>query len=236
MTDQYTTGEIPVVAPDPRMVAGQLGADPRVQAAAALRTMTPEQRAAGQPQTNVPDEPRMPNGSPLNASYNGHVPRKLTRQQFRDLRRQERENGVPFWLEKSEVEARVRDLPFTDRVMLAGIPPEMHHVINKAIAASNDVADMVNQVPTIEAMLEVAEGDSALCNALCIAGFIWPRLTVSEAEADAANSDDVLWVEELAVEERKAYQRFVMRDRESEAEIARLASFPRTGMEEAATR
>jgi hypothetical protein len=164
---------------------------------------------------------------------------RKTRAEVREMRRQEREVGVPFWLKKSEMEARVRDLPFADRIMLKGIPAEMRVSIEQAIDLTANAAGS----PGITAALKLVDAEADLSDGVCIAGFIWPRLVRTQMElqqliGQGADPEDVWLVEDLHPEEKAAYRDFVFRDRTDgeKEDTARLASFPGAGLAQAADR
>jgi hypothetical protein len=167
-------------------------------------------------------------------SHNGHA--RKSRAEVREMRRKEREEGVVFHLKNSDFDARVRDLPFTDRIMLKGIPADMRVSIERAV----DLTSTVQGNPGISTALNLMDAEADLSDAVCIAGFIWPRLVRTEHErtmalqVDGSAEDDVWLVEDLHPDEKAAYRDFVFRDRDSEKEdTARLASFPGAGMAEA---
>lgn len=156
-----------------------------------------------------------------------------TRAQAREALRRERDEGVEYYLVKTRRTARVRDLPFTDRVMLTGIPVEMKPAIDSAINQSLGIADGSGPL-SVDAMLRVSDGDQALADALCIAGFIKPRLVRIEAELDG--TDDVWLVDDIHPDDRKAYRVWISRDRGEDADIQRLAAFHGAGVAEAGIR
>ena len=169
----------------------------------------------------------MPNIQPQSA--------RITRTEVVEIRRREREQGVDFPLAKTsaeagrEIVAKVRDLPFTDRTMLTGIPTELRASLNRAMgfAQATDINDF-------DATLNALESLDNLGRALCIAGFIWPRLVLHEYELDGTDS---CWlVDDLAASERDAYRDFAMRRRDgAQQEVERLATFPGAEMAETST-
>ena len=142
----------------------------------------------------------------------------VSRAQAAAMRQAERE-GVPFWCHKTGFEARVKVLSLADSTMLAGIPA----TLQAQLTASLTGADRRERGRGFSELLRAVADDEALANAFCCAGFVSPRLVLTEDELDG--SDDVWLVTDLHVEERKKYLGVVMgTERE---EMARIAKFLR---------
>lgn len=140
----------------------------------------------------------------------------VSREQARAMRQAERE-GVPFHCHKTGFEARVRMLSLADATMLAGIPP----TLQAQLTASLSGADRRERGRGFAELLRAVSEDEALANAFCVAGFVSPRLVLTEEELDG--SDDCWLVTDLHIEERKKYLGVVMgTERE---ELARIARF-----------
>lgn len=161
------------------------------------------------------------------------TPVRMTRAQVMEIRRREREEGVDFPLEQTSraagypVVARVRDLPFTDRTMLAGIPVGLRASLGAAMKLGDGV-----ETDDVESMLAALDSLEDLGRALAIAGFIRPRLVLNDWELDG--TDDCWLVDDLASSEIEAYRDFAMRDRGgAQQEVERLATFPGSAVEEA---
>lgn len=154
-----------------------------------------------------------------------------TRQQAREMRRIEAE-GVPFFLHITGMEAKVRRLSFADKAMLMGLPSHLQHELS---AAYNQFSSNTTQkTRTVQDMARAAANDERIANALCCAGFLEPRLTMTEAEADLARDDGVWWVGDLHIEERKRYMNLVLGNG-GEEDLKRIAGFLDTRLESAAT-
>jgi hypothetical protein len=147
---------------------------------------------------------------------------KLTRAQVLAIREAERNQGVDFELFKTGITAKVRDLPFTDKTLLSGIPVSLRAGINAAIAENSAKNGATGGSFTIEQAIKAADSDEQIANALCVAGFIWPRIVADESELDG--SDDCWLVTDLHIEERRAYMTQVMRT--DRGDVARMATFP----------
>jgi len=143
----------------------------------------------------------------------------VSRAQALAMRQAERE-GVPFWCHKTGFEARVKLLSLADSTMLAGIPPALQGQLTASLAGADRAG---GRGRGFAELLRAVGEDEALANAFCIAGFVSPRLVLTEEELDG--SDDCWVVTDLHVEERKKYLGLVMgTERE---EMAKIASFLR---------
>lgn len=159
-------------------------------------------------------------GAPASATFRPAV----SRAQAAAMRAAERE-GVPFWCHKTGFEARVRMLSLADATMLAGIPP----ALQAQLTASLTGADRSRGGGRGFAELLRAVGeDEALANAFCCAGFVSPRLVLTEAELDGSDDCDTWLVTDLHVEERKKYLGVVMGTEKEE--LAKIARFLREGL------
>lgn len=166
------------------------------------------------------------------------IRRMPTRAEIQEARRREREQGVEFPLPQTskqlgfDVVARVRDLPFSDRVMLVGIPAELRYSLKSAMGIADLEISEESAAESIDVALQALSTLDDLAKAICCAGFIEPRLVVQEYQVEG---DDCWLVDEIHPDERQAYYDFVMRDRAgSQQEVERLATFPGAAVEEAA--
>lgn len=145
--------------------------------------------------------------------------RRLSREQVRQMRRLEAE-GVPFFLHRTGIEATVRALSFADKTLLAGLPS----YLQQEVAAAFNQAPGGNAKKTFSDYVRAAANDEKIANVACVAGFIRPRLTLTEEEADRAHDPDVWWVGDLHIEERKRYMGLVIGGA-AEEDLKRIAGF-----------
>lgn len=145
---------------------------------------------------------------------------RITRAQAQQMRRMERE-GVPMWLTSSAFEATVQALSFADRTMLNGIDPKLQAELAAGMNGRGMGAGDGGR--TFGDIVRGIANEERMVNAVCCAGFVSPRLTLTKQEADLANNDDVWWVEEINIEDRRRYSGFVLGTDEEEAR--RIASF-----------
>lgn len=210
--------------------------DPRVQTAS-VQPHYPFQAQPGADIQSVHIGARTNGASSAPVLLPGEV--RKSREEVMALRRQEREVGKPFRLKNSGMDARVRDLPFTDRILIDGIPGDMRTTIDKMVGV---VANMTSN-QQVASFLKLIGDLADLNDAYCISGFIWPKLVRTEEERQSAlrtgnyADGDVWLVSDLDSEEKGAYRDWISRDRNGEKEdMARLASFPDAGLAEAANR
>lgn len=176
---------------------------------------------------------------PAGFAAQARATRPPTEPEAREMRRRERETGVEFWLKDTGLAARVRDLPFTDRTMLRGIPADMRVSVGQALS---EARRLIGTTVDIAASLNLLQSNVEIINATCLTGFIWPRLVRTEAERDEMLSRDssmqradVWLVDSLSDNEKEDYFNFVFRLRTDGAkeDAARLATFPGAGVAEA---
>lgn len=140
----------------------------------------------------------------------------ISRKQAAAMRQAERD-GVPYWCHRTGFEARVRMLSLADTTMLSGIPPALQQQLTASLTGANRQAGG----RTFADLLRTVGDDEALANAFCIAGFVSPRLVLTEEELDG--SDDCWLVTDLHIDERKKYMGLVMgTEQEEMAKIARF--------------
>lgn len=145
-------------------------------------------------------------------------PSRPSRQQVAEMRRKEQE-GVPFTLHRTGGEAKVKVLSLTDHVTLLGIPPQLQ---GEVLEIFNETAKVEKGQITIETITKNQERQERLANAICVVGFVEPRLVMTEDELDE-NDPDLWLVDDLHIEERVRYLNFVMgRDTQS---LKRLQTF-----------
>ena len=149
--------------------------------------------------------------------------RRVTRQMAKEMKRLAAE-GVPMWMDRTGLEATVRALSFADKTMLGGIEPRIQAEITAGFNARGITArGGTGGGITFGDMLRGVSNEERLANAVCVAGFIYPRLTLTEQEADLANNEDVWWVQDLNIEDRRKYCNFVLG--QDDAEAKRIANF-----------
>lgn len=149
--------------------------------------------------------------------------RNFDRAKVQRMRALERgDDGVPFWLDRTLFEARVRPISFADRTMIEGISPRLQNEISQAINSRGNTRNQSGNV-TVADMLQGLSTEERLSNAMCVAGFVYPRLTLTKQEADEANDPFVWWVGELHIEERRKYSNLVLGQDAGEAR--RIANF-----------
>lgn len=165
-------------------------------------------------------------GPAIETGNGSHPPRRPSRSEIRDRRRKERESGVPFHLDYDDIDVHVKVLSVLERATLIGLPTEVQTMLLRAFNGDDLVPEQGKR--TLDDMLNIMGIEEDMANEVCIVGFVWPRLVKTEAEADAANSADVWWLEDIHLEDRKKYLNLVMgRDA---AEMARINRFLRNGM------
>lgn len=165
------------------------------------------------------------------------TPTRLTEDDARELRRREREAGVEFLLKDTGFMATVRDLPFSDRMMLKGVPSDMRKRVGGLL---NEVSRLPNGTADLVASLAILEEFAGLVDCICIAGFVYPLLARNEGERSALMQkwdkprEDVWLVDSLSESEKTDYFHFVFRTRGGAKEdAARVAAFPGAGVAQA---
>lgn len=146
--------------------------------------------------------------------------RRITRSMAQQLLVVQRE-PVPFWLDHMGFEAQVLPLSFADKVMMSGIDPRLQSEISGGIN-SRSVTRAGGNV-TFADMLRGIGNEERIANALCVAGFRHPILTLTKEEADRAGNEDVWWVNEVHIDDRRKYSGFVLG--QDEAEVKRISNF-----------
>jgi len=164
-------------------------------------------------------------------STNGHSPeiRILDRAEAR-RRRAEREEGYLFPLRTTGGYARVRIPDVMDKAVVAGLPRELQELVTKKLFTTEDqtVAEMFNVTNTddaIELLLTMPAKALALANHMVVAGFIEPRVVLTEAELDP-NDPKMVTVEDIHSEDRVEFSGLVQA---GEREAARLLRTFRSG-------
>ena len=129
-----------------------------------------------------------------------------TRAVAREKRDQEKHGLFRFPLHRTGGFALVRGLSMADKTTLAGLPTHLQakvlEVFNEQRQAQGDGAITAKRIATNLGRQE------RLANQLCLAGFVKPRLVMTEADLDP---DDpyCLLVSDIHVEERIAYLNIV---------------------------
>lgn len=133
----------------------------------------------------------------------------VTRKRAQDSRK-ERSEGVFFELPVTGGFARVRMLNLADANALTWIPNEL---VETFVRVANEIEGqekikskaVLNSAAAFKSLTQRIADANRLADAFCVYGFIKPTLTATQEEADQANSDSVMWVEELDIDERMAY-------------------------------
>lgn len=138
----------------------------------------------------------------------------ISREQARRNTQAARDRGVEIYLKNTGSRAIVRDLPFTDYVMLSGIPAKLRQEIDasfrdKAIqqVASTGTAN----VQGLEEAADMWDKGLTMANAICIASFVKPRLVQTEEELDG---DPMTWtIDDVDPSDRLEVMAFLNRNR-----------------------
>src|SRR5690242_13410865 len=108
-----------------------------------------------------------------------------------------------FELHRTGGYAHVRELSAADlALMVEGLPSDLQAAV---LSVFQDNAENVRQAPSQiswERIRKNVTQQKQLADAACIAGFVQPRIVATQAEADAANDDNVWCVDDLHPEER----------------------------------
>lgn len=141
--------------------------------------------------------------------------RKKTRAEIAAMREAERTESIDYYLPITKEWVRVRDLPFSDRVILMGIPAEMRDEVDASIKDETirKVATQgVSALDSISEMAKMFEKAEALINGVCIAAFVRPRLVLHERDLEPGN-EDIWLVTDVHVDERTMFFGWVQRNR-----------------------
>lgn len=131
----------------------------------------------------------------------------LTRDKAREARARE-ERGYLLPLPYTGGEAQVRRIPLAKLTSIAGLSGHMQSTVLEVFRDIQSGRGF--DVQSWRDLERNQARQEQLANGMCIAGFIAPRLVESEAEADAANDPHVLWVGEIAIQDRLTYLQTVM--------------------------
>jgi hypothetical protein len=146
--------------------------------------------------------------------------RPKSRAEVAAMREAERNAGVKYWLPITQDMATVRDLPFTDWVMLQGIPVELRGKVDAAIRDA-DLRNKVRQAQeegvaaahfSVEDAVATMGTAEDMANAICCAAFIDPELVLNESELDPNNPRKWL-VTDLHIDERTNFLIWMQRNR-----------------------
>lgn len=132
-------------------------------------------------------------------------------------RRERLAHGYLFPLTATGGAARVTKLNMTDNVVLRGIPTHLQGVVLRTFRNGGSAPPK-----DWDGFLKDAEDSRQIANALCIMGFLEPRLVATEAEAEA--DPDAVWVEDIDIDDRIRFMRLSAR-LETEAAVG-LVPFP----------
>jgi hypothetical protein len=149
----------------------------------------------------------------------------LTRDAARAARQRE-ERGYLFDLPYTGAQARVRRIPLAKLASLVGLTSEMQTTVLEVFREVQTGGSFA--VSSWQDLERNQVRQEQLANGLCIAGFLEPLLTESEAEADADPTGQKVWVGEIDIRDRLTYLQTVMNP-ESEAAKA-MAPFPENGV------
>lgn len=139
----------------------------------------------------------------------------------------QREIGYAFPLPKTfpDHPARVREIPLAELASATGLSSEMQETVLEVFREIQSGGTFA--VRSWQDLGRNQKRQRDLANGLCIAGFIEPRLTETQAESDESDDPAVLWVERIHINDRLSYMQAVM-NAESEAAKA-LTPFPEAG-------
>jgi len=184
-------------------------------------------------QQTVDNQPRDPTDA-SNATKPKDAPRR-SREEIAAMREAERQQGVDYWLPITQEWVKVRDLPFTDWVMISGIPAQLRGEIDAAIRDRNMQAVVSGErtINSLEEAMSTMTRATNMAHAVAIAAFISPRLVLTEAELEPGNPD-VWLVSDLAQDELIEFLRWMQRNRaatvRAQGGAAASAGFPGPGL------
>lgn len=143
-----------------------------------------------------------------------------SRDEVRRMRLQDRQ-GVPFDCKWTGIAATVRRVPLADKTFLVGLPSHVEVEVKDAYAKLQQRSGA--SVRTLDDALRNAAGDERLANAVCVAGFIRPRLVLREEDLDP-NDPECYLVTDIDIEDRREYMAMVL-GRASDETLKRVLSF-----------
>jgi hypothetical protein len=121
----------------------------------------------------------------------------------------------------AKADARVRRIPLATLTTISGLNSEMQTQLMQVFADAREGRITAETWAELE---RNQKQQKEMANAFCMVAFLEPTLVVTQAEADAANSPTVLWVEEIDIRDRV---NFLMSVLDPEGEAARtMAPFP----------
>lgn len=124
--------------------------------------------------------------------------------------------------------ARIKKIPLASLAMATGLSPTMHA---EALAIFDELqANPDDPIVALGGLARGLERQQLLYDALCILGFVEPRLVETEAEADLANDERIVWIEEIDPRDRQRFGEMVTGGEEAAA--AMLRPFPADGLED----
>lgn len=127
------------------------------------------------------------------------------RAEIQRRRRTETVEGVPFYLEHDDLTVRVKFLSFIDRSTILGLPAGMQESFIKIMQERQPGSAAKKYRSVEEWSREMAKNEDAV-NALCVLGFINPRLVMPGEQILDANT----WsVTDLHSSDRLRYFNFV---------------------------
>lgn len=157
-------------------------------------------------QAPTPFSVQAPAPSAFDPDLPGEESVTLTRAQVRKMREMEN-TGVPFRLFRSGgMEAKVRAWSMSDKLVLGGLPPKLQQEWVQALNDSRTRNGRANR--TASDMLKLTDNDETVANICCVAGFIWPRVVMTEDQLDG--TDDCWLVTDLHIQERTRYMNLVL--------------------------
>lgn len=148
----------------------------------------------------------------------------LTRKRAQEAREQD-ERGYLFPLKHSGGEAHVRRLSLAEVSTLTNLSTAMQATVLEIFQSKDEKGDVL----TWEELKGNVKRQQELARGVAVAAFITPRLTETKEEADLANDDTVIWVDEIDPRDRVAFLQTVI---SPESEAAKLmAPFPAARLE-----
>lgn len=151
------------------------------------------------------DEMTTEPGEIVNAgrSEPGSAKQRLPMTEILERREKEANGDIDFELKATipGFVGKVRRLSIVDRMAIGALPTVIQDrvvfLINAARGSSSDNAPL-----TLNRLMKSQGNNEDLANALCLAGFVYPRMVASEDEADNVES---LYIGNVSIHDRLAY-------------------------------
>lgn len=155
--------------------------------------------------------------STLPASGAPHLP---SRAEITARRARERA-GVPFTLEADGIVVTVRLLSLFERTTIQGLPTELQEMLLREFRKQQRGV----RADTVSEMIAAIADNERSTDMICCAGFVSPRLVMTEAELDG--SDECWLVTDVHRSDRLRYSRLATG--EDKEELAKIRRFLRSG-------